>query len=77
MMCKMCPVHKLSFYLVIVGALNWGLVGAFKFNLVSTLVGSWPSVERVVYVLVGIAAVAMLFGCSCKACKAGAEMKKM
>ena len=73
---KMCPVHKLSFCLVVVGALNWGLVGAFNFNLVNTLVGSWPTVERVVYVLVGLAAVAMLFGCSCKKCKEGGEMKK-
>lgn len=47
--------------LVIVGALNWGLVGLGgllgypEWNLVSMLLGSWPMVESVVYVLVGAA----------------------
>ncbi len=45
----------LSLVLVIVGALNWGLVGLFKFNLVSFLFGSVPVVEAIVYVLVGLA----------------------
>ncbi|MCL5774882.1 MAG: DUF378 domain-containing protein, partial [Patescibacteria group bacterium] len=35
--------------------MNWGLV-AFKFNLVSTLVGKWPTVEMLVYLLVGLSA---------------------
>jgi len=54
--------------LVLVGALNWGLVGAFKFNLVTALLGSMPTLERVVYVLVGLAALAMLLVCKCKKC---------
>lgn len=40
-------------WLVIIGALNWGLVGLFNVNLVNWLLGSWPTVEKLVYVLVG------------------------
>src|SRR5512135_1177001 len=69
----MCPVHKTAAVLVLVGALNWGLIGLLKFNLVMYLLGSWPLVERIVYVLVGVAAVAMLgIGkCCMKDCKCG------
>lgn len=52
----MKSLHKIAYILVIVGALNWGLV-AFDFNLVSMLVGSWPTVEMLVYILVGISAI--------------------
>ncbi len=68
---KMCPVHKLAALLCLVGGLNWGLVGAFDFNLVNSLLGSWPMVERVVYVLVGLSALAMLLHCKCKKCNGG------
>lgn len=46
-----------SYALVIVGALNWGLVGLFKFNLVQFLLGSYPLLENIVYDIVGISAV--------------------
>lgn len=65
---KMCPVHKLAALLVVIGGLNWGLVGAFDFNLVKYLLGSWAMVERTVYVLVGLSALAMVFTCHCKKC---------
>ena len=39
--------------LAIVGALNWGLVGAFDFDLVATLFGDMSALSRIVYVLVG------------------------
>lgn len=47
--------------LVIIGGLNWGLVGLFGFNLVHMLVGAMPLVEKVVYVVVGLAALYLLF----------------
>ncbi|MBN1282350.1 MAG: DUF378 domain-containing protein [Proteobacteria bacterium] len=47
--------------LVIVGGLNWGLVGLFNFNLVATLFGEMTSISRVVYTLVGVAALVMIF----------------
>lgn len=42
--------------LVIVGGLNWLLVGAFNFDLVATLFGAMTPVTRIVYCLVGVAA---------------------
>lgn len=65
----MCGVHKFAWALVIIGALNWGLVGLFNFNLVEAILGQWAVLETIVYVLVGLSAVAMLFCSSCKACK--------
>lgn len=48
--------------LMIVGGLNWGLIGIGGFagrdlNVVNMLLGSWPQVEWVVYILVGLSAV--------------------
>lgn len=43
--------------LLFVGGLNWGLVGAFDFNLVTTLFGEEGTLTSVVYILVGLAAV--------------------
>jgi len=51
--------------LVSIGAINWGLVGAFDFNLVSAIFGEGV-VARVIYVLVGLAGLvsfSYLFGC--------------
>ncbi|MDD5568996.1 MAG: DUF378 domain-containing protein [Candidatus Pacebacteria bacterium] len=42
--------------LVIIGGINWGLV-AFNFNLVTTIFGSMPTVEMIVYVLVGLSGI--------------------
>ena len=47
--------------LVIIGALNWGLVGAFSFDLVAAIFGEMTAVSRVVYILVGLSAVYQLF----------------
>ena len=43
--------------LLVVGGLNWGLVGLFGFDLVATLFGNMSIVSRLVYVLVGVSAV--------------------
>ncbi|CDR33272.1 Conserved putative membrane protein [Criblamydia sequanensis CRIB-18] len=48
-------VDLIAAVLLIIGGLNWGLVGLFDFNLVSFLFHSFPEVVRVVYVLVGLA----------------------
>jgi uncharacterized protein len=47
----------IALILVIVGGINWGLVGAFNFDLVATIFGAMSTVTRIVYVLVGIAAI--------------------
>ncbi|MFO7711445.1 MAG: DUF378 domain-containing protein [Candidatus Woesearchaeota archaeon] len=51
----------IALVLVIVGGLNWGLVGLFQFNLVDFLFGSIALLERVIYVLVGVAALYMIY----------------
>ena len=46
-----------STILVIVGALNWGLLGAFDFNLVSSLFGETTKLARFIYICVGLAGI--------------------
>lgn len=46
--------------IVIVGAVNWGLVGFFNFNLVSFIFGSMTWISRIVYALVGISGLYLL-----------------
>ncbi len=46
--------------LVIVGAINWGLIGFFKFDLVAFLFGSMSILSRIVYALVGICGLYLL-----------------
>lgn len=72
-----CVPSKTCKVLLIVGGLNWGLVGlgmllgkGVEWNVINMLLGSWPMVEAVVYLLVGIAAVMKLIGCHCKKCVA-------
>lgn len=61
----------ITYILVIVGALNWGLVGLFGFDLVASIFGDMSSISRLVYSLVGISAVVMLITkCGCKTCSA-------
>ena len=58
-------MRKLALVLVIIGALNWGLIGLLEFDLVATLFGGSTSfLSRTVYALVGIAgiyAITLLF----------------
>lgn len=54
-------LRTIALVLIIVGALNWGLVGLFQFDLVAALFGGQESMlARIVYVLVGLAGVAAL-----------------
>lgn len=46
----------LATILILIGALNWGLVGFFNFNLVEAIFGQWMMVARVIYAIVGLAA---------------------
>lgn len=63
-------LHMVAFLLLVVGGVNWGLWGLFNFNLVETVLGAWPTVVRVVYVLVGVSAVWVLatHKSDCKIC---------
>lgn len=50
-------IDWIALILVIVGGLNWGLVGAAKFNLVEFIFGFAPILVNIVYIIVGIAAI--------------------
>lgn len=62
----MPPLNTIAWILVVIGAINWGLVGlsgfagASNWNVVNMILGSWPQVEWAVYVLVGASGVWML-----------------
>lgn len=57
---KLKILDWISLILVIIGGLNWGLVGIFKFDLVSYLFDSIPVLMTVIYILVGLGALYML-----------------
>ena len=69
MMKGMCSAHKVAWVLVIIGALNWGLVGFFDWNLLTAILGKWPFIESLSYMLVGLSALLMLAHDKCKSCK--------
>ena len=50
-------LHIVAFALLWVGGLNWGLWALFNVNVVNMVLGSWPTVEKIVYILVGLSAV--------------------
>ncbi|OGG64276.1 hypothetical protein A3C94_00460 [Candidatus Kaiserbacteria bacterium RIFCSPHIGHO2_02_FULL_55_17] len=59
-------LHGIAFILVVIGGLNWGLVAlgswaGSNWNVVNLLVGSWPTVENIVYLLVGLSALMIGF----------------
>lgn len=64
-------LHMVSFLLVAVGAINWGLVGLFKYNLVESLLGGM-GLANIVYILVGASGVLLLVQhkSDCKICSA-------
>ena len=64
---KKCPVGCVAQILLIVGGLNWGIVGlgtllSKDWNVVMSILGKWPTLEAVVYVLVGLSALVGLMG---------------
>ena len=77
----MKSLHMVAWILLVVGGLNWLLVGVGGFaganwNLVNMLLGSWPAVEWLVYVLVGLSAIYELVTHkkNCRECATGAPM---
>lgn len=60
------PIKMVAWILVLVGAINWGLVGVGglmgdDWNVVSLLLGQWSVVENIVYVLVGLSGLVCIF----------------
>jgi len=69
-----CACNIVTKILVIIGGVNWGLVGLGmlfgdrNWNVVHLIFGSIPWLSAVIYLLVGVAALSMIFGCRCKKC---------
>ena len=61
-----CPICKVVGLLVVLGAINWGLVGAFNMNLVTRLVGAGTTPEKVIYIVIGVAGVVKILSCFIK-----------
>lgn len=54
----MSVINRIALILNIIGGLNWGLIGLFKFDLVAWICGGQDSViARIIYCLVGLAAI--------------------
>ena len=59
---QMSTLGWIAFVLVVIGAINWGLVGGFSFDLVKAIFGDMSVVSRIIYVLVGLSGLYMIFG---------------
>ena len=55
------PIDLIALILVIVGGLNCGLVGLLNFNLVSAIFGEGSALSRIIYILVGLAALYTIY----------------
>lgn len=58
---KMSGMDWVVWILLFIGGLNWGLVGAFDYNLVDSIFGTDSTLRMIVYILVGLAALWSLF----------------
>lgn len=58
---RMTAAEWIPMLLLIVGGLNWGLVGLFDFNLVAALFGEGSAISRIIYVAVGLSALYSLY----------------
>lgn len=58
----MVIANIIAYVILIIGGLNWGLVGAFNFNLVTTIFGAWPAIGTIlIYCLVALSAIWLIF----------------
>ena len=66
-------MHKLTFLLLVIGGLNWLLLGVFQWEIGNLFGGSGAVISRIIYILVGLSAVYELstHKHSCKACSSG------
>ncbi len=50
-------LNRIAYILMVIGAINWGLIGLFRLDIVALLFGANSMLSRIVYTLVGISAV--------------------
>jgi uncharacterized membrane protein YuzA (DUF378 family) len=53
-------IYTVALVLIVIGGINWGLVGVFDYNLVDSLFGEGSALARVIYALVGLSALYVL-----------------
>ena len=57
----MRTISIIAMILLIIGGLNWGLVGFFSYDLVAGIFGEMSAISRVIYALVGLSALYLIF----------------
>ena len=70
---KGCSISTIGYYLVVAGAVNWGLVGLGSFfgadwNIVHMLFGSMMTLESLIYLVIGLSGLMLVVGCKCGTC---------
>lgn len=58
---RLNTIDWIAYVLTIIGGLNWGLIGAFDFNLVAAIFGEQTAISRIVYILVGLSAIYLIY----------------
>ena len=58
--CNMFILKLIAYIFVIIGAINWGLIGFFGFDLVASLFGEMSVLSRIIYAIVGVSAILLL-----------------
>ncbi len=74
-----CTWNTISFWLLVVGGLNLGLLGigdllGSNWNIINLVLGGIPFLEPIVYVLIGASAIVAMMTCKCKTCKVSGGM---
>lgn len=54
-------INTIGLVLLLIGGISWGLVGIFGFEVISAVFGSYSSLTRIIYVLIGIAALHRIY----------------
>lgn len=58
---KMNVLDWIVIVLVVIGALNWGLVGIFRYDVVKSILGDMTTLTRIIYTLVGLSGLYLIF----------------
>ncbi|WP_180176375.1 MULTISPECIES: DUF378 domain-containing protein [unclassified Acinetobacter] len=58
---RLNTIDWIAYALAIIGGLNWGLIGAFDFNLVAAIFGEMSALSRIIYILVGLSALYLIY----------------
>ncbi len=58
---KLNPIEKVAYILLVIGGINWGLVGWLDYNLVDEIFGVGSTASRVIYAIVGVAALYVIY----------------